>query len=115
MDKREFLRTAGVASLGMMFGPGSARAPRIHCARRARRRTNRSWASMRAKFKLTPDYINLENGYYCFQPEEVLAAFIQNVRTINLEERRTTCARAPVRRRTRDAHAAGRARGMLAR
>jgi selenocysteine lyase/cysteine desulfurase len=40
---------------------------------------------MRAKFKLTPDYINLENGYYCFQPEEVLAAFIQNVRTINLE------------------------------
>ena len=40
---------------------------------------------MRAKFKLTPDYINLENGYYCFQPEEVLEAFIKNVRAINIE------------------------------
>ena len=44
------------------------------------------WAELRAKFKLTPDYINLENGYYCFQPEEVLAQFlIGNVRAINVE------------------------------
>jgi selenocysteine lyase/cysteine desulfurase len=43
------------------------------------------WAEMRAKFKLTPDYINLENGYYCFQPQEVLEQFIANVRTINVE------------------------------
>lgn len=84
MDKREFLRTAGAASLGMMFGPDLlARLSSTPAAALAA--DEPFWASMRAKFKLTPDYINLENGYYCFQPEEVLAAFIQNVRTINVE------------------------------
>ncbi len=84
MNKREFLRTAGNASLGLMFGPDLlahiARTPAAALAR-----DEPFWAEMRAKFKLTPDYINLENGYYCFQPEEVLEIFIKNVRAINVE------------------------------
>jgi selenocysteine lyase/cysteine desulfurase len=43
------------------------------------------WASIRAKYRLKPDYINLENGYYCMQPQEVLEAFIERVREINAE------------------------------
>ena len=53
------------------------------------------WAALRAKFKLTSDYINLENGFYCFQPEPVLEAFIGHVRTLNFEASRS-CARAGI-------------------
>ena len=43
------------------------------------------WGRIRAKYKLKPDYINLENGYYSMQPQEVLEAFISKVREINTE------------------------------
>ena len=60
MDKREFLRTAGSASLGMMFGPGLL--ARLATAPAAELASDEPfWAEMRAKFKLTPDYVNLEN------------------------------------------------------
>ncbi len=84
MDKREFLRTMGGASLGMMFGPDLlARYAAMPAAALAE--DEPFWAGIRAKFKLTPDYINLENGYFCFQPEEVLEGYIGHVRAINLE------------------------------
>ncbi len=88
MNKREFLRTAGKgtlgASLGMMFGPDLL-ARLASMPPSALASDEPFWAELRAKFKLTPDYINLENGYYCFQPEEVLGQFIGNVRAINVE------------------------------
>jgi selenocysteine lyase/cysteine desulfurase len=84
MDKREFLRAAGAASLGMMFGPDLL-ARLASTPAHALASDEPFWAGMRARFKLTPDYINLENGYYCFQPEEVLSAFIANVHEINVE------------------------------
>lgn len=43
------------------------------------------WAEIRKGYKLKPDYINLENGYYCIQPTEVLEAYLQHVREINLQ------------------------------
>ena len=109
MDKREFLRTVGGASLGLMFGPDLlahiARTPAAALAE-----DEPFWAAMRAKFKLTPDYINLENGYYCFQPEEVLEVFIKNVREINVEAShymRTRQADDKIRARTKLAAMAG--------
>jgi selenocysteine lyase/cysteine desulfurase len=88
MNKREFLRTAGRgtlgASVGMMFSSELlARLSSMPIAALAE--DEPFWVGVRAKFKLTPDYINLENGYYCFQPEEVLDAFIGNVRALNFE------------------------------
>ena len=84
MNKRDFLRTAGSASVAMLFGPDLlARLASTPAAALAG--DEPFWAAMRAKFRLTPEYINLENGYYCFQPEEVLEAFITNVRVINVE------------------------------
>ena len=84
MNKRGFLASAGGASLGLMFGPSllaqQATRPIQEVAR-----DEAFWAAVRGQFKLTTDYINLENGYYCFQPQPVLEAFIQNVRTINLQ------------------------------
>ena len=115
MNKRDFLRTVGGASLGMMFGPELlARLASTPAAALAR--DEPFWAAIRAKFKLTPDYINLENGYYCFQPEEVLEAFIGNVRAINVEAShymRTRQADDEIAARTRLAALAGCSPGEL--
>lgn len=43
------------------------------------------WAAIRGGYKLKPDYINLENGYYCFLPEEILEHFISHVRGVNYQ------------------------------
>lgn len=43
------------------------------------------WQGIRRGYRLKPDYINLENGYYCFQPEETLEAFIRHIREVNYE------------------------------
>lgn len=43
------------------------------------------WAAIRQGYKLKPDYINLENGYYCFQPQETLENFINHVREVNYQ------------------------------
>ncbi len=43
------------------------------------------WAQMRGGYKLKPDYINLENGYYCFLPQETLENFITHVREVNYQ------------------------------
>ena len=83
MHKRDFLRTVGGASLGLMFGP-ELLAQYAHVPAAALAEDEPFWAAVRTKFKLTPDYINLENGYYCFQPEEVLEQFIGQVRRVNL-------------------------------
>ena len=43
------------------------------------------WEGIRKGYRLKPDYINLENGYYCFLPEEILEEFIGHVREINYQ------------------------------
>ncbi len=84
MNKRDFLRTVGGVSLSAMFGPellshyGSLNAATLA-------EDEAFWATIRGKFKLTNEYINLENGFYCLQPEVVLDAFIDHVRAINLQ------------------------------
>ena len=84
MNKRDFVRTVGGAAAVMAFGPELfARYAAVSAAALAE--DEKFWAAIRAKFRLTGDYINLENGFYCFQPEDVLAAFIGHVRAVNLE------------------------------
>ena len=43
------------------------------------------WASIRKGYKLKPAFINLENGYYNFLPEQTLEKFINHVREINFQ------------------------------
>ena len=84
MNKREFVRTMGGGAAAMVFGPDLfARYAHVPAAELAP--DEKFWAAIRTRFKLTPDYINLENGYYCFLPEEVLAKFIAHVRSVNVE------------------------------
>ena len=43
------------------------------------------WANIRSGYRLKPDYINLENGYYCFVPQETLENYIHHLREINYQ------------------------------
>jgi selenocysteine lyase/cysteine desulfurase len=87
MDKRAFLRGTAGAALGLLATtPAWPASPAVAPA--ARGPGDDDWTGVRADFRLDPDYVNLENGYYCFQPEPVLAAFIGNVRRVNLEASR---------------------------
>ena len=48
-------------------------------------KTKRSGRTIRGKYKLKPNVINLESGYYSVQAQPVLEAFIANVRKQNVE------------------------------
>lgn len=43
------------------------------------------WAGIRKEYKLKPDYINLENGYYCFLPQQSLEKYIGHIREVNYQ------------------------------
>jgi len=84
MDKRGFLRTSASTGLGLLFGEELwAHLASLPAARLAEHED--FWETVRANYGLKPDYINLENGYYCIQSQPVLEAFIANVREQNLQ------------------------------
>jgi selenocysteine lyase/cysteine desulfurase len=84
MDKREFLRTAATAGLGVLLGEHAwARFADLPVERLAQEED--FWAAIRGKYRLKPDYINLESGYYSIQATPVLDAFIAKVREINYQ------------------------------
>ncbi len=109
MNKREFVKTLGGASLGLMFSPSMlSRYMAMPHAELAQ--DEAFWGTIRGKYKLTPEYINLENGYYSMQAEPVLEAFIGHVRSINVQASRYMRTRQPddkLRVRTRLAKMAG--------
>ena len=43
------------------------------------------WLKVRSGYRLKDDYINLENGYYCFMPQETLEGFFDHVREVNYQ------------------------------
>lgn len=83
MNKREFVRTLGGASLGLLLGD-ELWASYAALPPRRLAQDERFWATIRRRYRLAPDYINLESGYYSMQAEPVLNAFIARVREVNL-------------------------------
>ena len=84
MNKREFLRTSATVGLGVLLGDRVwARYANVPPERLAE--DEAFWAAIRAKYRLKPDYINLESGYYSIQATPVLDAFIAKVREINYQ------------------------------
>ena len=43
------------------------------------------WETIRSKYKIKPDYINLENGYYCFIPNDILEKYQKHIDYVNRE------------------------------
>jgi selenocysteine lyase/cysteine desulfurase len=87
MDKREFLK--GIASIGAGTAMSGSLEDWIRkfssiSAERLAEDEN-FWIGIRKKYRIKPDYINFENGYYCFMPEEILEKYIQHVRDVNYE------------------------------
>jgi len=87
MHKRDFVRTLGAVSLGMLFGDDlwafyRALPPRQLAQDEA------FWERIRRQYVLTPEYVNLENGYYLMQSQPVLDAFVGHVRDINRQASR---------------------------
>ena len=88
MNKRSFLKSIAMVSIGS--------APTIEVIEKMFSNVSNLsaeevakdedfWATIRGGYKLKPDYINLENGYYCILPQETLENFIQHVREVNYQ------------------------------
>lgn len=43
------------------------------------------WERIRGDYKLKKDYINLENGYYCFTPQSTLDHYLNHIREVNYQ------------------------------
>ena len=87
MKKREFLRvgiglgmsTFAYPTLSEVFDSIPALSP-LELAK-----NEDFWKGIRKGYKLKPDYINLENGYYCISPEETINNFIEHIKDVNYQ------------------------------
>ncbi len=84
MLKRDFLRTLGATTMAAMLGD-KLWAQYEPMSALALAEDETFWIAMRAKYRLKPDYINLENGYYSMQSNDMLETFIANVRESNYQ------------------------------
>jgi len=87
MDKRTFLKKSGMAATVGLVEWGPLGPLLDYAAGRDAMMLAKDedfWAQVRAGYKLKPDYINFENGYYCFLPEEILERQIAHMRDVNL-------------------------------
>ncbi|GAB2502154.1 aminotransferase class V-fold PLP-dependent enzyme [Algoriphagus taiwanensis] len=82
MNKRSFLKYLAALGLGSPLLSGKAEA---FTWNNLDWNSEDIWAQIRAGYKLKPDYINLENGYYCFLPEEILEKYLKHVREVNYQ------------------------------
>ncbi len=88
MDKREFLKNSSILGLGSLLTfPALEKLVRSveHKSSLELASDDQFWLEIRKAYKLKPEYINLENGYYCIQPEEILEAYIKHVKDVNLQ------------------------------
>ena len=82
MNKRDFLRAAAGTGLGVLLSDRAwARWADLPIEQLAE--DEGFWSSVRGKYRLKPDYINLESGYYSMQATPVLEAFVDKVREVN--------------------------------
>ena len=77
MNKRQFLKS----SLGLSVAPSLAQL----LAQPATAEDEVYWAQIRKAYRIKPDYINLENGYYNILPEATLEKQIQHIRYVNYQ------------------------------
>jgi selenocysteine lyase/cysteine desulfurase len=88
MDRRAFLKGGAVASLAaplLLSQVHQAVAAAAGKSAGALAQDEGFWRSVRGDYRLKPDYINLENGYYCFMPEATLERQVAHLRRVNYE------------------------------
>ena len=88
MDKRTFLKTAGLVGFGATLNLSSLKSAVAAVEGRDPAEVARDenfWLAVRGDYSIKPDYINLENGYYCFMPQDTLEHQINHMRRVNYE------------------------------
>jgi len=88
MEKRSFLKGLALAGLSAPFSGNAMEkwiAKAVHNSASQLSEDESFWIGIRGEYKLKPDYINLENGYYNILPKEILENYIQHIREINYQ------------------------------
>lgn len=89
MNKRTFLKSTALLGIGSITGlsamgrPGDVY-PELPTNGGAANDED-FWKKVREMYVLKPDYINLENGYYCIQPQEILDHYFRHLRDVNMQ------------------------------
>jgi selenocysteine lyase/cysteine desulfurase len=88
MNKRTFLKSTSLLGLGSLVSYssiGKIVKSVAHLPAAAVAQDEAFWASIRGGYKLKPDYINLENGYYSIMPQEILEKYLEHLREVNMQ------------------------------
>lgn len=88
MDKRLFLKNVGLMSLAapLSFAPLKKVVAAVSHLDPAEVASDEEfWLKVRGDYDLKPDYINLENGYYCFMPRQTMDHLVEHMRNVNYE------------------------------
>ncbi|WP_276166664.1 aminotransferase class V-fold PLP-dependent enzyme [Zobellia alginiliquefaciens] len=88
MKKRDFLKNVSLAALGAPFyGSALANSAEVVAQTPIHKLTTDEdfWLKVRDDYKLKPDYINLESGYYNIIPTPTLEGLHKNIDKINYE------------------------------
>jgi selenocysteine lyase/cysteine desulfurase len=88
MDKRTFIKNSGLLGLGAILSIDSfadlmqsvSSVPSNDLAKE-----EEFWLTIRKGYRLNPDMINFENGYYNFLPEQTLEKLISHIRDVNYQ------------------------------
>ncbi|MCU0377291.1 MAG: aminotransferase class V-fold PLP-dependent enzyme [Bacteroidales bacterium] len=88
MKKRTFLKTSGLIGIGALLNfesfanqINSISSVPVHDLAA----DEDFWLTVRNGYRLNPDMVNLENGYYNFLPEQTLGRLIEHIREINYQ------------------------------
>ena len=84
MHTRDFIRTLSATTIATLLGERvwAQYEPKLPSELAS---DETFWTALRSKYRLKPDYINLEHGFYSIQSVDVLDAFIANVREVNYQ------------------------------
>ena len=88
MKKRDFLKNMSLAVLGApLYGSALASCIEDTANTTAKELANNEdfWLKVRQDYKLKPDYINLESGYYNIIPQPTLNAMVEHAKNVNYQ------------------------------
>ena len=91
MNKRSFLKNAGLLGIALplnLLDLEIAVAEVSHMGNMDVAENEDFWMKVRADYDLAPDYINLENGYYCMMPRQTLDHLATHMRSVNYQASR---------------------------
>lgn len=85
MNKRNFIKSLALTGLVLPYSVEKILADNINRSSSSLAEDDDFWISLRNKYHLKTDYINLENGYYNLMPVPIKDAYIHQIEKLNLE------------------------------